>query len=235
MPYSAATLDFLFENKMQNSRQWYQEHKPDYQELVVKPTVALIMELAPAMEKIDDQITIDPKRMISRVHRDMRRVRDGILYRSNIWFVFARGKRSDVENPAFYFEFSPEGFSYGCGCYMAGSAYMEQYRSMILTNDILFQQARDALEGQRKFAVGGDCYKRSKFPNQPEELRYYLDRKGLYATHTSKDFDLLFSDKLADTLKRDFKKIAPLYHFMMAVAERTPRKDDGASRSGWAE
>ena len=37
MPISAKTLDFLVENRLNNSRVWYQEHKAQYRELVLAP------------------------------------------------------------------------------------------------------------------------------------------------------------------------------------------------------
>ena len=36
-PFSQKTLDFLFENRLHDSREWFAQHKKEYQELVIQP------------------------------------------------------------------------------------------------------------------------------------------------------------------------------------------------------
>ena len=54
-PFSQKTLDFLFENKMQDSRSWFWEHKKEYQTLVIEPLRQLVMDLSPAMLELDPE------------------------------------------------------------------------------------------------------------------------------------------------------------------------------------
>ena len=37
MPFSPKTLDFLFENHLQDSKPWFDEHKQQYCEYVLRP------------------------------------------------------------------------------------------------------------------------------------------------------------------------------------------------------
>lgn len=78
---------------------------------------------------------------------------------------------------------------------------------------------------QSVFALGGDRYKRSKYPEQPEEYRNYLDRKSVYADCESRDFELLFSEHLADQLVEDFEKLRSFYEFLMLVEAQKPREE----------
>ena len=61
MGFTQGTIDFLFENRLHDSREWFGEHKQDYRELVVEPLGELVTELAPVMAKIDKLIICDPK------------------------------------------------------------------------------------------------------------------------------------------------------------------------------
>ena len=84
MPFSAKTLDFIFENRLHDSRQWFNEHKPEYRALVVEPFARLVSDLAPDMLEIDGQFVTDPRvgRTICRIWRDTRYTKDPSLYRT---------------------------------------------------------------------------------------------------------------------------------------------------------
>lgn len=56
MPISEKTLDFLFDNRMQDSRAWFQAHREQYQRYVLEPMTELTEQLAPAMQAIDPQL-----------------------------------------------------------------------------------------------------------------------------------------------------------------------------------
>jgi hypothetical protein len=92
--FSDKALRFLLENRMNNSKQWYDSHKDEYKKYVYNPFVELVNELAPAVLQIDSQIITVPSKIISRVRRDTRFTKDKTLYRDNVWIVFC------VINPA---------------------------------------------------------------------------------------------------------------------------------------
>ena len=102
-------LDFLFINRINNSREFYQQHKSQYRALVVEPLAELVERLAPAVLSIDDQIDCTPKigKCISRIHRDTRFSYDKSLYRDTAWIGFMRIKKLYNGLPGFFFEISP--------------------------------------------------------------------------------------------------------------------------------
>ena len=56
MGFTEKTLGFISENYMRNDREWFKEHKGDYEALVLAPFAELLETLAPVMEKIDDKL-----------------------------------------------------------------------------------------------------------------------------------------------------------------------------------
>lgn len=219
MPFTQQSLDFLFENRLHDSRDWFNEHKEDYRRLVTEPMKELVLEVAPTILKIDPLIEINPAR-ISRIYRDMRLNPDSI-FRDHIWYTFSRSREQYHALPGFYFSVGAGGVSYGCGYYCASAQSMQKLRALILGGDDSFKKAFLAVEKQRVFSMYGDMYKRSKYPDQPEELRRWLDRKGIGLTFDTSDPEIMFSDKLAQRVARDIKKIAPFYDFCMK-AEASP-------------
>ncbi len=215
--FSKEALKFLFENKMNNSKEWYEEHKAQYRKYVYDPFVELVKELSPAVAEIDSSIITIPSKIISRVRRDTRFTKDKSLYRDNVWIVFLRDKSQMSTSPCFWFELGQYGISYGVGYYGANTGSMVRMREMIVDRHPAFMAALMAYENQNEFAVGGETYKRSKFPDQPDNLRQWLDRKNIYFQNVHNDFKLAFSKELPDVLKSGFKRLKPIYDFLLVV------------------
>lgn len=220
MPFSQRSVDFLFENRLHDSREWFNEHREDYRIYVTEPMKELILELAPTILKIDPLIEINPAR-ISRLYRDMRLHPDSI-FRDHIWYTFSRTREQYHALPGFYFSIGAAGISYGCGYYCASAGSMNALRSLMLAGDDSFRQAFLAVEKQKTFSLYGDMYKRSKFPDQPEGLRRWLDRKDIGLSCDTNDPGVMFSEKLAKKVASDFRRIAPFYDFCMK-AEASPK------------
>lgn len=208
---------FLFENKINDSKSWYEEHKDEYKKYVYNPLAELVKELAPTMLEIDSNLITIPSKLISRVRRDTRFTKDKSLYRDNAWIVFLRDKSMMSTSPCFWFEISPRGFSYGVGYYGAEPSSMQRMREMIIDSHPSFQEALRCYESQDEFLIGGEMYKRSKYPDQPENLKQWLDRKNIFFECARKDFSPVFSKELPDTLKKGFKRLKPIYDFLCAV------------------
>jgi len=224
MPFSLSTLEFLVENRLQDSREWFRENKDRYDKLVLEPFVELVRRLSPDMLKIDAQFITEPRvdRTLSRIYRDTRFSKDKLLYRDNMWIVFMREKKLYEGLPAFYFDLTPQGFGYGMGYYQASVASMDSIRRLILADAPAFKKADKAFRNQSLFAMEGDSYKKSRHPEMPERIREWLDKKSISFNHHSNDVDLLFSDRLADALLEGFRLLSPIYDFLcLAEVQRT--------------
>lgn len=225
--FKKEALQFLFENKMNNSKEWYEEHKSLYQQYVYRPFTELVLELAPTISEIDSQLMTIPSKLISRVRRDTRFTKDKSLYRDNAWLVFLRDKSKMSHSPCFWFELSQKGTSYGVGYYGAEATSMASMRDMIIKRHPVFLKALDCYESQTDFAIGGETYKRSKYPDQPENIRQWLDRKNIYFESVQTDYRLAFSEELPGHLKKGFKSLEPIYHFLCTAESHAMMPPNG--------
>ncbi len=221
MPFSQATIDFLFQNRMMDSKQWFSEHREQYNELVLKPMFELVTALEPAIHAIDPLLICEPKvsRSVSRIYRDTRFTKDKSIFRDVIWASFSR-KRELPHNPppGFFFELSPDGHRYGCGWYAASAEVMALIRERVLKRDARFLRAHGAFKEQDIFALEGDEYKKPRYADEPEEYRQWLQKKNICFIHSGGDRDLVFSDRLSETLARDFPLLVPEYEFLLGCA-----------------
>ncbi len=213
MPFSAQSLDFLFENMLNDSKLWYNEHKEDYKKLIVDPFADFVTEMTGTMLEIDEEFVCDPRK-ISRLYRDARYARGKSIFRDYVWYSF-RHPKGERALPEFYFSISPNGFDYGCGFYCAGTDTLDSMRKLILAEDESFKSALKAYKSQDVFTLYGDLYKRNRYPEESVDKQEWLNRKSMGVSCESKDFKLLFSDALAKKIADDFKAIAPIYHFYM--------------------
>lgn len=224
--FSQQTLDFLLENRVMDSKAWFLEHRGIYERTVLAPMRALVEALAPTMQAIDPTLICEPKvgRSISRIYRDTRFTRSKAIFRENMWCVFIRAKHTYFALPGFYFEVNPAGFVYGCGFYGMSTDTMESVRRLILAGDAHWQQALAAYQAQDVFLLDDARYKRSRHPDQPEELRAWLDQRNIDLSCSSGELELLFSPELGGRVASDFLRIAPIYHFLMHAEEQTDHR-----------
>ncbi len=219
MPFTNETLHFLFENRLQNSKVWFDEHKPQYQEFVINPLIELVKDLTPTVLSIDDRLICEPKigKCISRIYRDTRFSKDKSLYRDLMWVVFIRDKKLFYGMPGFFCEVSTSGFTFGCGYYDAGTQTMNSIRNLILNNHISFQDALAAYESQDLFFLTGDEYKKNRYPDSPENITNWLNRKNIAFISESNDFNLLFSEDFASYIAKGYKILEPIYKFLISA------------------
>lgn len=220
MAFTIQALEFINENLMRNDREWFKQHKADYERLVITPFTELLQTLAPVMEKIDGELICTPK-CISRIYRDARYVKGGAIFRDSLWCSIKRKKSSAYDLvPEFYFYLSLEGFGYGCGYYRTSTAAMEQLRKMAIAGDKTFKAAKRAFEKQDRFYLSGDVYKKNHFPEQSKDLWDWLNRKSICLCYDSSDSSELFSDGLFERVAKDMQTLEPVYKLYVKMEQQ---------------
>ncbi|MDO5552123.1 MAG: DUF2461 domain-containing protein [Planctomycetia bacterium] len=221
MPFSVETLKFLDDNTRHNSRQWYQEHKDRYERFVLEPMYQFLAELTPAMLTIDRSFCCEPKRMVSRIYRDMRYCYNKSLFHRSVWSCFMRSHTSDDHSlPGFFLEIAPEKYSYGCGFYMPGTCVMNSLRDSIIKKDEVSRNALTAFNKQKIFQISEEIYKRDHFPDQPQDIKMWLNRRDICLIAESENFERLFSNNFAKSVLKDFRRIVPVYEFFLKAGRR---------------
>ncbi|MDE6580606.1 MAG: DUF2461 domain-containing protein, partial [Ruminiclostridium sp.] len=218
MPFSSKTLEFLFENHARDSKEWFNEHRQDYEKYVKEPFKEFVLAIEPTMEKIDEKISCDPKRL-SRIYRDARYSKGQSIFRNYTWYTFSRTREEATTAPCFYFGISPNGFEYGCGYYHASTASMNAMRKLILEGDPGFEAANTAYLSQNVFALGGERYKKDHYPEESEEKRLWLNQRNIFLGCDSNNFKAMYSKNLYKKVAKDFLSIAPVYNMLMKAEQ----------------
>ena len=212
--FSQETVDFFFQLRENNNKQWFHEHREEYERYVREPFRELIMDMGPMMLSIDPQMEVEPKRSLSRINRDIRFTRDKSPYRANMWISFKRPALDWKTEPVYFFEVFPEFYRYGMGYYCTPREAMDQIRGMIDDRKRKFMKIHKLYQSQDVFTMEGTKYKRILNKELPEDLNEWYQRKELCFICNRVD-DLLFRPELVDVMFADFQRIAPIYHFLV--------------------
>lgn len=222
--FCAEGIDLLQLNRLQNSKEFYEEHKKALKEKAVLPFYELIEEITPDMLAIDSHFVTVPHRMVSRIRRDTRFTKDKSLYRANLWMFFRRPKVRFDEVPGYFLEVHPEYWSYGCfGASAKGE--MAEVREMILREDKNFLHARRAVEKCSAMTLEGDSFKRPKFPDAKQEYQTWLNRKFYIVSYVEKnDFTSLLDGSFVNLMVDRFQTLKPFYDFLWIARDRVGQK-----------
>ncbi len=212
-------FQFLFELGVNNDREWFQRHKEDYKQAVLKPFQDLVIDLGAKMLKIDPEFQITPSvdKTISRIYRDTRFSKDKTPYRNNVWITFKKNIKDWKEIPAFFFEIYPDYYHFGMGFFVFSLETREKLKKCILKNPKEFEKAIEFIYKNEFYHIGGEKFKRAKNSLLPDHLKEWVDRKSLYL-YCRKDIDdTLFSGKLVDFIYDNFLLTKPLYDYLWKV------------------
>lgn len=218
--FTAATFQFLTNLSDNNNKQWFELHKPDYQDNVLKPLQSLAAGLGPFMQTIDPDLEVRPalNKTISRIYRDTRFSRDKSPYKTSHWITFKRPRIEWKDFPAYFFEISPDSYRYGMGFYSASRETMDRFRKSIDAKPAKFHSATSFFSNQNVFTIEGDRYKRPLKPGIPAGLNDWYNRKSIYLVCNQQVEDAVIDKALISDLISGFTTIAPLYHYLCKLA-----------------
>lgn len=211
--FSQKTYRFFKELQQNNNRQWFTEHRPDYDASVAAPLRSLAASLAPSMQRIDGLFDLREGRVLSRPHRDVRFSKDKSPYHTAAWLLYRRPAKEWTAAPAYYLEVSSKGIRYGMGFYQAPPQAMQRLRKTIDEDPKRFRSLLTKIEKLPHIKIEGDAYARPIANAHGEWFQAYYQKRNLYVMCSiGKSTD---TEGLLRQLKKDFASLAPFYHLLL--------------------
>lgn len=225
-------LSFLKKLKKNNTREWFQEHKGEYETMVKFPMQCLVATLGVVLKSDLPDYAFNPKKSIFRIHRDVRFSKDKSPYKTNIAasFNLANLTREAVELPGFYLHVEPKskegwGTFAGGGLYMPASPHLRAIREKIahesehflsIIEDKTFKKFFKGIEGE-KLKTNPKGYD----PTHP--MIEHLKHKQFFVSHQFDEeeiHDPIFAKHVAET----FRATIPLVNFLSAAVKHVSLK-----------
>lgn len=208
----------LQQNRFENSKEFYEEHKDDIKNLVMNPAKQLASIIGEDMYKYDSFMELEPNKMVSRIRRDTRFSKDKSLYRENVWIMFMRNKKIDTFVPCFWFEIFPHCYVCGVTGFDSNARILEIYRQKITENPVAFQKAVKSCLNVG-YVSAGQKYKKIKDGtlNLPEGIREYYNMKNVSFRRIFSNVNDLKDKAFIDELKKTYKQMNAYYQFLLEV------------------
>ncbi|MCL2023152.1 MAG: DUF2461 domain-containing protein [Oscillospiraceae bacterium] len=236
MNFQGITCDALLllsENRLQNSREFYEENKAVIQLQAIEPMRQLAAIAGAFLQEHDEKISVLPTRMVSRLRRDTRFSKDKTLYRDNLWLFVRRDKNAYPLHPGFWFEMFPNRSWQGVGYWHQPPAFLAFFRQWIYDNMDPFLAALHSAN-KAGYSLYGDDYKRPKpapAPDYPDALTPFLMKKAVYFAKWNDDVSQLTQPDFGRKLCKSYSQLLPLYDCLKNAAEAYLREfPDGADK-----
>ena len=208
--FSNDTFEYLRLLKANNNREWFNEHKADYEAKVREPALQFITDMQPLLGDISSRIITSPKKVggsLMRVYRDTRFAKDKTPYKTHVGIQFRHFMGKDIHAPGFYLHVSEEECFFGAGIWRPDGPALGKIRSFIDENPKGWTKANGAPGFAERFNLGGDSLKRPpRGFNADHPLINDLKRK---------DFIAIANCPLEDSKRADFTELCA-EHFRCA-------------------
>lgn len=201
---------FLQELTRNNTRDWFQCHKADYDRLLKHPAEAFAISMAAALETKTGNPYIFK---IFRIFRDVRFSKDKTPYNSHVRISFKTICNNDT--PGYYFSLESDYLLLGAGVFSFQNKELEHYRNRVSGADgTRLQKILDTLE-KRGVRLSEPELKRvpSAFASEHPNAEL-LRRKGMLAWIDLTDATLAYGDDAVENCLKELLILKPLLDWM---------------------
>lgn len=157
--FTRQTFAFLSSLAKNNAREWFEEHKQDYENFVREPALGFIADMAEEMPAISKHFLAVPKKVggsLMRVQRNLRFSRDKTPYKTNIGIQFRHEVGKDIHAPGYYVHIEPGECFFAVGLWHPEADILFKIREGILKNGDAWVAARDNRIFRKHFSLEGD-------------------------------------------------------------------------------
>lgn len=223
--FSEKALPFLESIRQNNSKEWFENHKTEYETLILNPSRLFVEEMGEHLMALEPTVNFSPKinQSLFRIYRDTRRMgANKVPLKHRIGVIFWQGSGKRLQSSSFYLHFSPDELFISVGVRWFEKPMLDAYRESIkneTTRAKLASILEDIQSKNKDYKVIDKGYKRypKGFSSDMEfaELSLY---KGM-ATYTVLDPHLIEDgEKLIEKLYEVYEDMLPLQQFMYNVS-----------------
>ena len=151
--FTPKSVAFLRSLKRNNRREWFLEHREDYERHVREPLRAIVERLASDFRTFAPGTIAEPKTSMYRIYRDVRFSANKAPYKTHAAAVFPPRGVAKHEGAAFYFHLSAEDVWVGGGMYAPQTAQLLAVREHIVDQLNRFRRIVEAPAFRRAFGT----------------------------------------------------------------------------------
>lgn len=215
--FSTDTVSFLQRLRDNNNRDWFNEHKDQFEEVVREPGLAFIRDMEKPLQKVSPFFTAVAKKSggsMMRIYRDIRFSKNKTPYKTNLGIHFRHQAGKDVHAPGFYFHIHPDEIFFGAGIWRPETDRLNDIRTIIDDDPARWKRIVNKKKFRETFDRVGESLKRPPRGFDPNHaLIDELKRKDhLCQIHLTEN-DIL-DRNLIDVIAVHMKSAMPFVRFL---------------------
>lgn len=215
--FTPETLAFLRRLARHNDREWFREHRADYEEHVKGPMVALIDALAVDLPRIAPDLTANPKTSLYRIHRDTRFSANKAPYKTHVAAIFPHRALPKHEGAGLYVHVEVDRVFVGGGLYRPQPRQLQRLREHLADHGDRLRKLTAAPAFRRNFGeVSGERLKRTPRGFPADHPAGDLLRLKQFLAGCERPPEFATGPRFYSSLLRLFGHLAPLIEFLNA-------------------
>jgi uncharacterized protein (TIGR02453 family) len=224
-------LTFLRSLKRNNRREWFAEHRAEYEEEILTPMRLLVEELDVRFATFAPEIMGNAKRSVFRIHRDVRFSKDKSPYKTHAacWFAHRNashgvGSETHGGGAGYYFHLEPGASIVAGGIWMPPRPTLNRLRESIAARPRDFAKTLQRTAFRRRFeSLTEDRMlkrlPRGYEPGHPAEQWLRFVSFTVSAPLTDKD---VLDERLPERVERDFRLMLPMVRWLNTAVGYLP-------------
>ena len=211
------TIRFLRELEVNNRKDWFDDHRADYEAFWVTPAKAFVVAAGPQLAELAPGIRAEPRVLgsIFRINRDTRFSRDQRPYKDHIDFWFWEGDRRRAVS-GFFARLTPEVLGVGAGCHGFDPERLTRFRQAVADPSTGAELAGIARRLETAgYELGGAALRRppAGFADDGPAGRFLL-HKALFVHRDEPADERVHTDAVLTTCMRHWSALALLHRWL---------------------
>ena len=222
--FTDETLAFLRGLKRHNDRDWFNEHRADYEANVKDRMVEIIGRLAEDFVRFAPDQVASPKISMYRIHRDTRFSADKSPYKTHVAAVFPHRTLTKHGGAGLYFHVSPDEVFVGAGIYAPEPAHLYQLRQHVSSNFGRFRTIVESPTFKKSFGpLDGHRLKRPPKGFDPDDPAVEYLKLKRFTAGIGKPSTFATGPRFYASLVRLFEYLTPFVGFLNEPLARHAR------------
>ncbi|MEE8062635.1 MAG: DUF2461 domain-containing protein [Gemmatimonadales bacterium] len=232
LPFRPAAFTFFRGLKRNNRKDWFEDHRQQYESEIRGPMRDLIEEVDVRLARIAPEFIGDPKRSMFRIYRDIRFSKDKSPYKTaaGVWFYHGDAGRKvgqDAEGggAGIYFPLAPDGCFSAGGIWMPAGPVLRKVRDGLAEDPRGFERSIEGARFKRRFGSLDEEAMLKRMPRGFDEdhpAAKWLRYKS-FTVHRPLTTSQVQSKRLPDTLAADVEVMLPLLRWLNSAVGYRPR------------
>ena len=215
--FSKKSLDFLQDIRDNNTKEWFEAHRSEYENLILEPCREAAVEIGEHLQALEPTVNAIPKinGSLFRIYRDIRFSKDKTPIKSRIGLIFWQGNGKRMQSSSFYLHFSPDDLFVSVGIRGFSNETLATYREYIKNREhrenlhVILQQMKE-----RGFLVPKPKYKRLPRGFDKEMSHEELARFASMYVYKLFPAKTVYSKDLIATLFETYEAMLPLQQWV---------------------